>query len=778
MHESQTSEHHEHPRHTTGFLGLACAGLLGCTDPDDAPAMQLREGGIGRVTQLCGHDVPFPANLVAVSGAGCEGLCWASEDGGGGCHDPVDVSSRVDVYGCAGKTSESGYSCGADHNGGVLLASFDDGEWHDILDFVDQTDYCTFEFDVMLQDVETPVDYLVWERESCEAACECPYGTDYLGNPVTGTECGQIVCGVGYQTYRCGTSGWEFIGDDCPAPEPCHLCPPLDDVLGNPVIGASCGERVCGAGNTYYLCNDGEWFLDGGACGPSCSTGECPCSDTVIVEGQADLVEQLWRDTGIMVNAGQTVTITCDAESGTIRWGGFGTESTCDGAPFGPVDTWTEAIAPGCQVFSLVAKIGDDGAPHCIDMGSSFVATRSGPLYLAFNDGDVASDNGGAWTVDVALECGGGDPNDPCVTGSASEGHEVYVDTIVGKNAFEAALVSNTATHGITCFEVRGAEFDLSRADLRGVEFSERVHGVMFFGADLEGARFSGMVRRSAFLYANLESADFDEATLVRDDFAFTQSTLGASWPVSAVNTVWTSEDSQAMLPHVPVDQNVIDAVLAGDPDYDGLLGRAWRGYIWDQWLDSDGSDTDPAKARVFDAVDQRYGPWGTDEVPRPAGGPTLAYLHDNVPEVAGFIEVALDNLARSDEPAYLDDPLIGRVSPHYFREICKVERGNPDDENAAANWYAALFNHHFEWNSATPTRNASEVALSPTLLGHIPVYIPKNMSSALDAFNARASDSLFSLGELQADGELDTDDAAIIAAAYGVFVVWCPYFE
>lgn len=763
-------DHHE-PTHRTlqpawPPLALACAGVLACVGNDAAaPATGLRDGELGAVTMLCGYEVPFPAGLFVGSGEGCEGTCETVASGGR-CRTP-EASGRIDVYGCAAKTSGSDYSCDVDHNGGVLLASFDDDSWHAIADFVDQTDYCTFEIDVMVPESENPVDYVVWERDTCEEpSCYCPHGADQFGNTVVGTVCGETVCGADHQMYEC-RDGWQGLGVECGVP--CNPCNPITSQLGDLIVGAECGERVCAMDNVPYVCQAGEWMLDGDDCLPSCSTAECPCSDTVIVEGQADLVEQLWRDTGIMVNAGQTVTIACDAESGTIRWGGFGTESTCDGAPFGPVDTWTEAIAPGCQVFSLVAKIGDDGAPHCIDMGSSFVATRSGPLYLAFNDGDVASDNGGAWTVDVALECEGGDPNDPCVTGSASEGHEVYVDTIVGKNAFEAALVSNTATHGITCFELRGAEFDLSRADLGGVEFSERVHGVMFFGADLEGARFSGMVRRSAFLYANLESADFDEATLVHDDFAFTQSTLGASWPVSAVNTVWTSEDSQAMLPHVPVDQNVIDAVLAGDPDYDGLLGRAWRGYIWDQWLDSDGSDTDPAKARVFDAVDQRYGPWGTDEVPRPAGGPTLAYLHDNVPEVAGIIEATLDNLAMSDESAYLDDPLIGRVSPHHSREICKVERGTP---NA---WYAALSDHHFEWNSATPTRNASEVALSPPLLNHIRDAIPKDLSLVRNAFDARASDSLFSLGELEADDELD---AVIIAAAFTVFGNYCLAFE
>jgi len=206
--------------------------------------------------------------------------------------------------------------------------------------------------------------------------CYCPYGTDYLGNPVEGTQCGQVVCGGGNQYYSCGLEGWEFVGGECPPADPCSACPSVYDVHGNPIHGAGCGDRVCGAGNEYYVCQDGDWIPDGVACGqPSCATSECPCMDSVVVEGAAETIPELWRDTGISVTAGQTVTIGCGPEAGTISWGGPGTDKTCDGRPFGAVDTWSEAISPGCQVFSLVAKIGHDGAQHCIDAGSSFVAS-------------------------------------------------------------------------------------------------------------------------------------------------------------------------------------------------------------------------------------------------------------------------------------------------------------------------------------------------------------------------------------------------------------------
>ncbi|MFV8749623.1 hypothetical protein ACNOYE_03615 [Nannocystaceae bacterium ST9] len=801
------------------------AALLGtaCSDAgDDAPLDDdFRGSNSGTTTALCGYPAPLPLGFVGSSIAGaCEGTCWTNGSGGG-CSDPGDFGSRVDVYGCTGKTSGSGFSCDGDHNGGVLIGSFDDGAWHDLADFTGDTNYCTFQLDVMRPGSGgNPLrDFLVWERHECyddpppPPPCECPGGTDFLGNPVTGecgqtvcgadfhyyscqdsgwvyeggecpscycpggtdhlgnpvigTECGQEVCGADNHYYTCEQSGWQFQGGLCPYEPPCY-CPDGTDYLGNPVTGTECGQTVCGADNHYYSCQDQGWQFEGGTCPePACEQAECPLAQSVVVDGVADDVEQLWKDTGIAVTAGQTLTIGCGPDAGLISWTGPNEGKTCAGEGF----EWELSLVPSCPVWSLVAKVGVDGPPQCVGMAGSFVAQGAGPLFLAYNDGDTTSDNQGSWNVDVDLACGcPGEEGDPCVTGIASNGGVVYLDTPTGKADLHAALANDGAAHATVCLDLLGSDFDLTTKDLRDAEFRGVVNGVFFFGTDLRDARFLAGVQNAPFLYANLENTDFGAATIVNGDFAFTQATDAAIWPATTTHSVFTGNSvrSEPMLPHVRVDGNqaVVDALLVeADATNDGLLGSSWRSYLWDAWFLENGVQNYYLKRHVFDAVDQRYGAYL-----RPAGGPTLLYLYDSLGEplasekARDYIETALANLVDSDEPAYLDDPLIGRVSPLHEGQICGAERID------AASWYADLATVTFYWNTAKPTRNASEVALRSATIADIRSRLA---GPALAAFDAKASDDLFNLGELQAGG-LNADELAIIAAAFDHFVAAC----
>jgi len=148
---------------------------------------------------------------------------------------------------------------------------------------------------------------------------------------------------------------------------------------------------------------DGDGDGDGGD--GDGDIGGDPIVETVVVHGykagtcQNQACLNWWEDSGVDIEADQTVSLSCPPDAGEISWTA-GAPRTCAGQ----AGTWDESIAPQCPVFSLVAKIGANGVPQCIGMSGEFVAEASGRLYLGFNDGDVFSDNLGSWSVDLSVE--------------------------------------------------------------------------------------------------------------------------------------------------------------------------------------------------------------------------------------------------------------------------------------------------------------------------------------------------------------------------------------
>lgn len=225
----------------------------------------------GHVTVLCGSDAPLPWGYTGHSPtSGCEGVCYSGWTDGF-CDDPVDSQSRVEVYGCTGKTSGSGYSCDGDHNGGVLLDTLSSGEFVSLSSYTGDSSYCTFAIAVLRPNANDAVglrDFIVWERDECSPPpppCYCPGGTDYLGNPITSETCGERVCGADYQWYSCQQSGWAFEGGSCPAEEPPCSCTGTD-YLGNTVTINTCGGQVCGQDFQWYACGETGWSAQGTSC--------------------------------------------------------------------------------------------------------------------------------------------------------------------------------------------------------------------------------------------------------------------------------------------------------------------------------------------------------------------------------------------------------------------------------------------------------------------------------------------------------------------------------
>jgi Ca2+-binding EF-hand superfamily protein len=102
-----------------------------------------------------------------------------------------------------------------------------------------------------------------------------------------------------------------------------------------------------------------------------------------------------WTDTGINVNAGQTVTISADGRIRIAR----------DAADFitasGADSRVADAIMPSAPIGGLVARFGNS-APVFVGQNRTFRAPRSGRLYLGVND-SFWEDNTGQFnaTVDV-----------------------------------------------------------------------------------------------------------------------------------------------------------------------------------------------------------------------------------------------------------------------------------------------------------------------------------------------------------------------------------------
>jgi hypothetical protein len=114
---------------------------------------------------------------------------------------------------------------------------------------------------------------------------------------------------------------------------------------------------------------------------------------------------QTYTDIGLTVHKGDTITVRA---GGTIE---FRKQRKDKITPAGR--PWTAAClaiahavskapfpAPGRPCWSLIGKIGAEGAPIAIGTHKAFVATTSGRLFLGINDNLVA-DNTGAWTASL-----------------------------------------------------------------------------------------------------------------------------------------------------------------------------------------------------------------------------------------------------------------------------------------------------------------------------------------------------------------------------------------
>lgn len=105
-----------------------------------------------------------------------------------------------------------------------------------------------------------------------------------------------------------------------------------------------------------------------------------------------------WTDSGLDVAAGQQVTITA---SGTVIHS-VSTNDGCD--PTGePSTSGHGANLISCPNHaSLIAKIGEAGAPFYVGRTYSVPAAASGRLYLGINDSDLGN-NGGSYSATVAV---------------------------------------------------------------------------------------------------------------------------------------------------------------------------------------------------------------------------------------------------------------------------------------------------------------------------------------------------------------------------------------
>jgi hypothetical protein len=109
-----------------------------------------------------------------------------------------------------------------------------------------------------------------------------------------------------------------------------------------------------------------------------------------------------WNDTGISIAAGDDLTI---SSSGTFNWGQNCT-SNCTASPNG--EPWSNCkndtltfSAPGLSCWSLVGKIGENGAPFEVGTSITIEGPASGELYLGIND-NYYQDNSGSLTATIS----------------------------------------------------------------------------------------------------------------------------------------------------------------------------------------------------------------------------------------------------------------------------------------------------------------------------------------------------------------------------------------
>jgi len=131
-------------------------------------------------------------------------------------------------------------------------------------------------------------------------------------------------------------------------------------------------------------------------------------------------VTQQWTNTGVQINAGQSVTIFAQ---GYATWNNYGNKNqlidwfTPAGIGGNYIDN-SNAPCPTCPAMSLIGKVGSNGAPQYIGISGTLGSQTGGTLYLGIND-NLASDNYGSWTVLIfknvitsASILGGSLPND------------------------------------------------------------------------------------------------------------------------------------------------------------------------------------------------------------------------------------------------------------------------------------------------------------------------------------------------------------------------------
>ena len=119
---------------------------------------------------------------------------------------------------------------------------------------------------------------------------------------------------------------------------------------------------------------------------------------TISVEVVAN---QEWQSTGMIVKAGQTITIQASG-----RW--KHAESEADYGPGGTERLDTHSVLPSAPVGSLIGRI-ENGQPFEIGTRTTLVANAAGRLFLSMNDGiGLFGDNRGSLVVQLGLNtCGG-----------------------------------------------------------------------------------------------------------------------------------------------------------------------------------------------------------------------------------------------------------------------------------------------------------------------------------------------------------------------------------
>lgn len=118
---------------------------------------------------------------------------------------------------------------------------------------------------------------------------------------------------------------------------------------------------------------------------------------------QIDLT-QVWTPTNIQVLKGQPITVNA---TGMMNWFTGSCNGQCVSTPSGQQCSYTGFAVQGLECWSLIGKVGQDGA--AFEVGTSLVdyaAPSSGELFLGVND-TFYPDNTGTWTATVSL-------NDDC----------------------------------------------------------------------------------------------------------------------------------------------------------------------------------------------------------------------------------------------------------------------------------------------------------------------------------------------------------------------------